>query len=127
MGIFIRNGRLRSGWRVTLYVLAYLLGLFLLQIPILSLYAIFYVASRGLTTPEDLFSALLPRNLPLSQSPTPPVQRLIHTSPRCAQHRVSIQTPPAVDNPSLSSTFLPLKGRSNLSATTYLIFLTRSR
>ena len=27
MGIFIRDGRLRSGWRVTLYLLAYLLAL----------------------------------------------------------------------------------------------------
>jgi membrane protease YdiL (CAAX protease family) len=65
MGIFIRDGRLRSGWRVTLYLLAYLLGLFFLQIPIVSLYAIFYVASHGLTTPEGLFNALLPANLPL--------------------------------------------------------------
>jgi membrane protease YdiL (CAAX protease family) len=65
MGIFIRDGRLRAGWRVTLYLLVYLLGLFILQIPIVSLYAIFYVASHGLTTPEALFGALRPANLPL--------------------------------------------------------------
>jgi membrane protease YdiL (CAAX protease family) len=65
MGIFIRDGRLRAGWRVTLYLLVYLLGLFLLQIPLLSLYAILYVASHVPTTPEGLFSALLPANLPL--------------------------------------------------------------
>jgi len=64
MGIFVCDGRLRAGWRVTLYLLAYLLGLLALQIPIVLLYVL-YVLARGLTTPQELIGALQPANLPI--------------------------------------------------------------
>lgn len=59
---FVRNGRLRSGWRVTLYLICYVIGLLLVQTPIVGLYAA-YLLSKGQTTLEILMDALRPDQL----------------------------------------------------------------
>jgi membrane protease YdiL (CAAX protease family) len=61
---FVRDGRLRSGWRVTLYLVCYLVGLLIVQTPIVGLY-VAHLLSQGLATPTSLMSALQPSQLPL--------------------------------------------------------------
>ena len=63
-GVFVRGGRLRSGWRVTLYLTCYLVGLLIVQTPLVGLY-VAYLFAQGITTPSSLMDALDPSRLPL--------------------------------------------------------------
>jgi membrane protease YdiL (CAAX protease family) len=62
--VFVRDKRLRSGWRVTLYLICYLLGLLIVQAPIVGIYGA-YLVLRGLTAPASLMQALQPSQLPI--------------------------------------------------------------
>lgn len=62
--VFVRGGRLRSGWRVTLYLACYLVGLLIVQTPLVGLY-VAYLFSQGITTPSALTDALQASQLPL--------------------------------------------------------------
>jgi membrane protease YdiL (CAAX protease family) len=62
--LFVLGGRLRSGWRVGLYLILYVVGLLAVQIPIVGLYA-GYLLFRGLETSAELLAALQPHRLPL--------------------------------------------------------------
>jgi len=62
--LFVREERLRSGWRVSLYLALYGFGLVLVQVPIFGLYALL-LFSRGLRTLPELLPALLPTQLPV--------------------------------------------------------------
>lgn len=61
---FVREGRLRSGWRVTFYLICYVAGLLVVQTPVVGLY-IAYLLSQGLATLSSLTEALRPSQLPL--------------------------------------------------------------
>jgi membrane protease YdiL (CAAX protease family) len=62
--LFVRDGRLRSGWRVILYLVCYVLGLLVVQTPIVGLYVARLLA-QGLNTPASLMEALQPSQLPM--------------------------------------------------------------
>ena len=64
-GWFILDGRLRSGWRVSLYLICYLLALLAVQIPAGVLYAVYLVALQGVGDTAELLAAVQPENLPL--------------------------------------------------------------
>jgi membrane protease YdiL (CAAX protease family) len=64
MGVFIRDGRLRTGWRVTLYMLAYLLGMLALQVVVLGAYSVTLLV-QGQTTMPELTARLTALDLPL--------------------------------------------------------------
>jgi membrane protease YdiL (CAAX protease family) len=59
---FIREGRLHPGWRVTLYLIATMASLFLIQVPIVLVYA-FFLTLSGLP-PETVLPEL--KRLPLA-------------------------------------------------------------
>ena len=61
---FVREGRLRAGWRVTLYLVCYVVGLIVVQTPIVGFY-VAYLLSQNLATPSSLVEALQPSQLPL--------------------------------------------------------------
>lgn len=61
--VFVANGRLRSGWRVTLYLCAYLVIVLVTQIPLGVAYGL-YLALRGADVSE-LQYMLRPEQLPL--------------------------------------------------------------
>jgi len=48
--LFVRGNRLRSGWRVGLYLASYLVGLLIVQIPVVSLY-VALLMSQGIPSP----------------------------------------------------------------------------
>jgi membrane protease YdiL (CAAX protease family) len=62
--LFVRDGRLRSGWRVTLYLACYVVGLMVVQTPIVGLYVARLLA-QGLSMPASLMEALQPSQLPM--------------------------------------------------------------
>lgn len=62
--LFVRHGRLRSGWRVGLYLLLYLVGLLIVQTPTFGLY-VGYLMLRGVRTTMELLAALQLDRLPL--------------------------------------------------------------
>jgi membrane protease YdiL (CAAX protease family) len=62
--LFVHEGRLRAGWRVTLYLICYVIGLLAVQTPIVGLY-VARLLSQGLTTPSSLMEALQPSQLPI--------------------------------------------------------------
>ena len=65
MRIFFRDdGRLRAGWRVTFYLLTYLLGLIAGQLVILTTYSV-VILLRGQATMAELTARLLALDLPL--------------------------------------------------------------
>jgi membrane protease YdiL (CAAX protease family) len=60
--LFVAAGRLRTGWRVALYLVCYLVGLFAVQVPI----AVIYVGHLVLAKDEQgLAAALQPSSYPL--------------------------------------------------------------
>jgi len=61
---FIRDRRLRSAWRVGLYLVCYLIGLLIVQTPLVILY-VGYLALRKGGTGGDLLAALQPDRLPI--------------------------------------------------------------
>jgi membrane protease YdiL (CAAX protease family) len=61
---FVHGGRLRSGWRVGLYILIYFVGLLIVQSLVLGLYAV-YMAAQGAATPAALLATLQPERLPI--------------------------------------------------------------
>ena len=63
-GLFVAGGRLRSGWRVSLYLVGYIAGLFATQLPVFLAYGI-YLALKGISDPEELRAALQPKGFPL--------------------------------------------------------------
>jgi membrane protease YdiL (CAAX protease family) len=62
--LFVSGGRLRSGWRVTAYLLGYLLLVLATQVPIVTLYVALLVLD-GTTDAAALMDALQPARLPL--------------------------------------------------------------
>ena len=62
--IFVREGRLRSGWRVGLYLACYLIGLLIVQTPVSVLY-VGYAMLRGARTASDLLAVLQLDRLPI--------------------------------------------------------------
>lgn len=62
--LFIQDDRLRSGWRVTLYVILYLVGLLAMQTLVLVPYMM-YLIYQGTRTPTELLSVMQPERLPL--------------------------------------------------------------
>ena len=62
--LFILDGRLRSGWRVGLYLACYLVGLLVIQIPIAMLY-VGYLLLQGVGDLSDVLAAVQPDRLPL--------------------------------------------------------------
>jgi membrane protease YdiL (CAAX protease family) len=60
----VSEGRLRAGWRIVLYLVAYIVALLVVQTP-LSVAYLFYLASTGVRTLSDLRAALQPDQLPL--------------------------------------------------------------
>jgi membrane protease YdiL (CAAX protease family) len=62
--LFVRDRRLRSGWRIGLYLICYLLGLLIVQIPVFGLYA-GYLMTQGVRAAPDLIARLLPDRLPM--------------------------------------------------------------
>lgn len=61
---FVFGGRLRSGWRIVLYLVAYVAALLIVQTP-LSVVYLFYLASTGIRNLSELQAALQPDQLPL--------------------------------------------------------------
>ncbi len=61
--LFVLDGRLRSGWRVMLYLACYGIALLLVQIPILVLY-IGYLVWRGTASMADIVAQLQADRLP---------------------------------------------------------------
>jgi membrane protease YdiL (CAAX protease family) len=61
---FLSGRRLRSGWRITLYLVAYVTVLLIVQTP-LSIVYLFYLASTGIRSLSELQAALQPDQLPL--------------------------------------------------------------
>jgi membrane protease YdiL (CAAX protease family) len=61
---FVRDGRLRSGWRVTFYLICYVVGLLVVQTPIVGLY-VAYLLSKNPAMLSSLMEALQPSQLPL--------------------------------------------------------------
>ena len=61
---FVWHGRLRSGWRVALYLVGYLVGVIVTQVPIGFLY-VAYLGFTGTTNLSALQTALQPDRLPL--------------------------------------------------------------
>ena len=51
------DGRLRSGWRVTLYLICYVIGLLVVQLAIVGLY-VAYLLTQGVATPSSVMQAL---------------------------------------------------------------------
>jgi membrane protease YdiL (CAAX protease family) len=64
MGVFVRDGRLRPVWRVTFYLLVYLLGMILAQSVVLIGYSILLLQQGQMTMPE-LTARLMALDLPL--------------------------------------------------------------
>ena len=64
MGIFTHQGRVRAGWRVTIYLLLYVLLTLVVQTPIAGAYAVLLVIEGQVALP-DVSAALQPQNLPL--------------------------------------------------------------
>ena len=62
--LFILDGRLRSGWRVGLYLALYVAGLLIAQLPVAILY-VAYLTLQGVAGPSDLLAAMGPDRLPL--------------------------------------------------------------
>jgi membrane protease YdiL (CAAX protease family) len=62
--LFVRDNRLRSGWRVTFYLICYVVGLLIVQTPLVGLY-VAHLVSQDVTTPSSLMEALQPGRLPL--------------------------------------------------------------
>ncbi len=62
--LFVLNGRLRSGWRVGLYLVFYLVGLLAIQIPMAILY-VGYLLLQGVGDMSDVLAAVQPDRLPL--------------------------------------------------------------
>lgn len=62
--LFFRDGRLRSGWRVGLYLILYIVGLLIVQLPIAILYVSFLML-QGMTELSDVLAAMQPDRLPL--------------------------------------------------------------
>jgi membrane protease YdiL (CAAX protease family) len=62
--LFVSGGRLRSGWRVASYLACYLLGLLVVQTPIMFVY-LGYLASTGGRSASDLLASLQPDRLPI--------------------------------------------------------------
>jgi membrane protease YdiL (CAAX protease family) len=62
--LFVLDGRLRSGWRVGSYLICYLAGLLITQIPI-ALFYIGYLAFKGVSDMADILAAVRPDRLPL--------------------------------------------------------------
>lgn len=62
--LFFRDGRLRSGWRVGLYLILYIVGLLIVQLPIVILYVSFLML-QGMTELSDVLAAMQPDRLPL--------------------------------------------------------------
>jgi membrane protease YdiL (CAAX protease family) len=61
---FVSGGRLRAGWRIILYVAAYIVALLIVQTPLGVVY-LFYLASTGVRSLSDVQAALQPDQLPL--------------------------------------------------------------
>ncbi len=61
--LFVWQGRLRSGWRVGLYLVLYLMGLLAIQMPLVGLYAAYLMVFEGLAA-TDLLAAFRPDRLP---------------------------------------------------------------
>jgi len=64
MGIFVRDDRLRSGWRVTFYLLVYLFGMLVSQMVVLGAYSTALLL-RGQATMAELTQRLIAIDLPL--------------------------------------------------------------
>ena len=47
--VFVRDDRLRSGWRVTFYLICYVVGLLIVQLPLVGLYSVHLVLQNGIT------------------------------------------------------------------------------
>lgn len=62
--LFLAAGRLRSGWRIALYLVAYIAALLIVQTP-LSIIYLAYLAATGAHSLEELLAALQPDQLPL--------------------------------------------------------------
>lgn len=62
--LFVLDGRLRSGWRVGLYLACYLVGLLIIQIPIAGLYVGFLML-QGASDMSDVLATVRPDRLPL--------------------------------------------------------------
>jgi len=62
--LFVRNGRLLSGWRIGLYLVCYLVGLLMIQTPLVGLY-IGYLVSQGIASTSDLLAEVRPDHLPI--------------------------------------------------------------
>jgi len=62
--LFVSEGRLRSGWRIALYLVTYVTALLIVQTP-LSVAYLFYLASTGVRSLGELQAALQPDQLPL--------------------------------------------------------------
>ena len=60
---FVLGGRLRSGWRVSLYLACYGIGLLLVQIPIVTVY-IAYLIAHGMNAMGDIVAQLQTSQLP---------------------------------------------------------------
>jgi membrane protease YdiL (CAAX protease family) len=61
--LFVREGRLRSGWRIAIYLAGYFAGLIAIQVPIVGAYVARLLA-QGASLP-DLMDALQPERLPM--------------------------------------------------------------
>jgi membrane protease YdiL (CAAX protease family) len=62
--LFVLEGRLRSGWRVGLYLICYVVGLLVIQTPIAILY-VGYLMLQGVGDVSDVLAAVQPDRLPL--------------------------------------------------------------
>jgi len=62
--LFVLEGRLRSGWRVGLYLILYIAGLLAVQVPLAILYVTFLMV-RGVGEMSEILAAVQPDRLPL--------------------------------------------------------------
>jgi hypothetical protein len=62
--LFVLDGRLRSGWRVSLYLIGYVLVALVTQIPLVVLY-VGYLMLNGASDVTDVLAAVRPEALPL--------------------------------------------------------------
>jgi membrane protease YdiL (CAAX protease family) len=62
--LLLREGRLRAGWRIALYLFAYVVALLIVQTP-LSVVYLFYLASTDIQSLDELQASLQPDQLPL--------------------------------------------------------------
>ena len=62
--LFARDKRLRSGWRVALYLICYVTGLLIVQTPLVGLYGA-YLVMQDVTTLASVIGALHPSRLPI--------------------------------------------------------------